>query len=270
MVGVAEGTATVTVTATDPDRPVGGAERGRDRSDAEPGSRGGRLDTGSEPRHGGDGDAGGVRLLPGSGRRRAHVHGGDIGRGRGVGLDIGQQPDHGRAWRQAAATVTVTATDPDGLAATQSAAVAVQMPNRAPETVGSIPAQSLDPGRAGDAGRVRVLPRSGRRRAHVHRGDVERGRGVGLDLGQQPDHGRGGGGPHDGDGDGHRSRRTHRGAERGRRPYGRSEPCAGGGRLDSGAESRSGAGGSRWTCPGTSAIRTATRSRTPRRRRTPA
>ncbi|MCY3698558.1 MAG: Ig-like domain-containing protein [Gemmatimonadetes bacterium] len=41
----------------------------------------------------------------------------------------------------------MTATDPDGLTATQSAAVAVQRPNRAPEAVGSIPAQSLAPGR---------------------------------------------------------------------------------------------------------------------------
>ena len=44
------------------------------------------------------------------------------------------------------ATVTVTATDPDGLTATQNAAVAVQRPNRAPEAVGAIPAQSLDAG----------------------------------------------------------------------------------------------------------------------------
>ena len=44
------------------------------------------------------------------------------------------------------ATVTVTATDPEGLTAAQSAAVAVQRPNRAPEAVGSIPAQSLDTG----------------------------------------------------------------------------------------------------------------------------
>ena len=45
------------------------------------------------------------------------------------------------------ATVTVTAADPGGLTAAQSAAVTVQRSNRAPEAVGSIPAQSLDPGR---------------------------------------------------------------------------------------------------------------------------
>ena len=44
------------------------------------------------------------------------------------------------------ATVTVTATDPGGLTAAQNVAVTVQTPNRAPETVGSIPAQSLDAG----------------------------------------------------------------------------------------------------------------------------
>ena len=44
------------------------------------------------------------------------------------------------------ATVTVTAADPDGLTAAQSAVVTVQQSNRAPEAVGSIPAQSLDPG----------------------------------------------------------------------------------------------------------------------------
>ncbi|WP_419938348.1 Ig-like domain-containing protein [Candidatus Palauibacter sp.] len=39
------------------------------------------------------------------------------------------------------ATVTVTATDPDGLTATQSAGVTVEAANRAPEAVGTIPAQ---------------------------------------------------------------------------------------------------------------------------------
>ena len=45
------------------------------------------------------------------------------------------------------ATVTVTATDPDGLTATQGFEVTVETPNRAPEAVGTIPGQSLDPGR---------------------------------------------------------------------------------------------------------------------------
>ena len=44
------------------------------------------------------------------------------------------------------ATVTVTATDPAGLSAAQNVAVTVSMPNRAPEAVGSIPAQSLEGG----------------------------------------------------------------------------------------------------------------------------
>ena len=44
------------------------------------------------------------------------------------------------------ATVTVTAADRGGLTAAQSVAVTVQTPNRAPETVGAIPAQSLDAG----------------------------------------------------------------------------------------------------------------------------
>ena len=46
------------------------------------------------------------------------------------------------------ATVTVTASDPAGLTATQTIAVTVQTPNRAPEAVGSIPNQSLKLGQA--------------------------------------------------------------------------------------------------------------------------
>ncbi len=45
------------------------------------------------------------------------------------------------------ATITVTARDPEGLTATQQARVTVQQRNRAPTRVGSIPAQSLNPGR---------------------------------------------------------------------------------------------------------------------------
>ena len=44
------------------------------------------------------------------------------------------------------ATVTVTATDPDGLTATQSAEVTVEAANRAPEAVGTIPAQTMTAG----------------------------------------------------------------------------------------------------------------------------
>ena len=46
------------------------------------------------------------------------------------------------------ATVEVTATDPDGLSATQHVAVTVRTPNGAPTATGSIPAQSLNPGQA--------------------------------------------------------------------------------------------------------------------------
>ena len=45
------------------------------------------------------------------------------------------------------ATVVVTATDPDGLSATQTVGVTVQTPNRAPAASGSIPARSIDVGR---------------------------------------------------------------------------------------------------------------------------
>ncbi|WP_420637200.1 Ig-like domain-containing protein [Candidatus Palauibacter sp.] len=44
------------------------------------------------------------------------------------------------------ATVTVTASDPDGLTATQSAEVTVEAANRAPEAVGTIPAQTITAG----------------------------------------------------------------------------------------------------------------------------
>ena len=48
---------------------------------------------------------------------------------------------------QGAATVTVTATDPGGLSVTQSVRVTVRRANRAPTPVGSIPAQHIDAGR---------------------------------------------------------------------------------------------------------------------------
>ena len=44
------------------------------------------------------------------------------------------------------ATVTVTASDPDGLSATQSADIMVEAANRAPEAVGAIPAQTITAG----------------------------------------------------------------------------------------------------------------------------
>ncbi len=48
---------------------------------------------------------------------------------------------------QGTATVNVTATDPGGLSASQGIGVTVTRPNRAPTASGSIPAQSLNPGR---------------------------------------------------------------------------------------------------------------------------
>ncbi len=48
---------------------------------------------------------------------------------------------------QGAATVTVTASDPGGLSVTQSVRVTVRTANRAPAPVGSIPAQRIDAGR---------------------------------------------------------------------------------------------------------------------------
>jgi len=43
-------------------------------------------------------------------------------------------------------TITVTARDPEGLTASQQAMVTVTQPNRAPQRVGSIPAQTVNPG----------------------------------------------------------------------------------------------------------------------------
>ena len=50
------------------------------------------------------------------------------------------------------ATVNVMATDPDGLSATQGFGVTVETPNRAPAPSGSIPAQSLTPGQTATLG----------------------------------------------------------------------------------------------------------------------
>ena len=44
------------------------------------------------------------------------------------------------------ATITITARDPEGLTATQRANVTVEQANRAPQPVGTIPAQNLNPG----------------------------------------------------------------------------------------------------------------------------
>ncbi len=53
------------------------------------------------------------------------------------------------------ATVTVTASDPGGLSATQNTAVTVEAANRAPETVGSIPDQTVT---AGETATVDIAP----------------------------------------------------------------------------------------------------------------
>ena len=50
------------------------------------------------------------------------------------------------AGQAGSATVTVTARDPEGLTATQRVSVSVSQSNRAPQPVGTIPAQALDPG----------------------------------------------------------------------------------------------------------------------------
>ena len=50
------------------------------------------------------------------------------------------------AGQAGSATVTVTARDPEGLTATQRVSVSVSQSNRAPQPVGTIPAQTLDPG----------------------------------------------------------------------------------------------------------------------------
>ena len=52
-----------------------------------------------------------------------------------------------RGVRAGAATITVTARDPDGLTAAQSFHVTVEIPNRAPEPVGTIPALTVETGR---------------------------------------------------------------------------------------------------------------------------
>ena len=50
------------------------------------------------------------------------------------------------------ATITVTATDPDGLMATQSISVTVEAANRAPEAVGTIPARTITAGQQATVG----------------------------------------------------------------------------------------------------------------------
>ncbi|WP_419163332.1 Ig-like domain-containing protein [Candidatus Palauibacter sp.] len=145
LTGVADGTATVTVTATDPDglsatQSVGVTVQSN-RAPAPSGSipaqslnpgRTARLDVAryfSDP----DGDA----LRYAATTSNAAVVSAGVS---GSTLTLTGVAD-------GTATVTVAATDPGGLSATQSVDVTVQTPNRPPAPSGSIPAQSLSPGR---------------------------------------------------------------------------------------------------------------------------
>ncbi len=146
MVGVADGTATVVVTATDPDRlsatqTVGVTVQTPNRAPVPSGSipaqsvNVGRTVTVDVAPYFSDPDGDALRYaattaVPGvvsvsmSGSRLTMV-----------GVADGT------------AAVVVTATDPGGLIASQSVGVSVQTPNRAPAPSGTIPAQSLNPGR---------------------------------------------------------------------------------------------------------------------------
>ena len=147
LTGVAAGTATVTVTAADPD---GLTATQRVRVTVPPPNRAPtpsgsipaqRVDVGqtetldvasyfSDP----DGDAlGYAAATSNAGVVSVGVSGSTL-RLTGVAADT--------------ATVTVTAADPDGLSATQSVRVTVEPRNRAPAPYGSIPAQRLSAGRA--------------------------------------------------------------------------------------------------------------------------
>ena len=144
--GVADGTATVTVTATDPGglsatQRVGVAVETPNRAPAPSGSIPARnfnlgrtetLDVApyfSDP----DGDV----LTYGAATAAPAVV--SVSMSGSILTMIGVAAD--------TATVTVTATDPGGLSATQSVRVTVDPPNRAPVPSGSIPARSIDAGR---------------------------------------------------------------------------------------------------------------------------
>ena len=146
MVGVADGTAAVVVTATDPGgliatQSVGVSVQTPNRAPAPSGSipaqslnpgRATTLDVASYFRDP-DGDA----LRYTATTSNADVVSAGVS---GSTLTLTGEAD-------GTATVTVSATDPDGLSATQPVAVTVETPNRAPAPFGSIPAQSLNPGR---------------------------------------------------------------------------------------------------------------------------
>ena len=144
LVGVADGAATVTVTAADP----GGLTAAQSVAvtvqtpNRAPGDGG--FDPGPEGEHGPDrrhwtwpsffrdpdGDALGFSAATSAaGVVSVQMSGSSLAL---VGVADGT------------ATVTVTASDPGGLTAAQGVAVTVQTPNRPPETVGSIPAQNVN------------------------------------------------------------------------------------------------------------------------------
>ena len=147
MVGVADGTATVTVTATDPQglsatQSVGVTVQTPNRAPVPSGSipaqslNPGRAVTLDVARYFSDPDG------------DALTYGATTAVPRVVSVSMSGSSLTMVGVADGAAAVVVTATDPSGLIATQSVGVSVQTPNRAPAPVGSIPAQSLDPGRS--------------------------------------------------------------------------------------------------------------------------
>ena len=87
---------------------------------------------------------------------------------------------------QGEATVTVTATDPEGLTAEQSFAVTV--PNRAPAVAEEIPAQTVYKGETAPLDLEPALQRPGWRRPRVHGRDDGQQRGQSRSHRPHPDH----------------------------------------------------------------------------------
>ncbi|MCZ0933709.1 MAG: Ig-like domain-containing protein [Gemmatimonadetes bacterium] len=146
MVGVADGTATVTVMATDPQglsaaQSVGVTVQTPNRAPVPSGSipaqslNPGRAVTLDVARYFSDPDG------------DALTYGATTAVPRVVSVSMSGSRLTMVGVADGAAAVVVTATDPSGLIATQSVGVSVQTPNRAPAPIGSIPAQSLSPGR---------------------------------------------------------------------------------------------------------------------------
>ncbi|WP_420616708.1 Ig-like domain-containing protein [Candidatus Palauibacter sp.] len=145
MVGVAEGTATVTVTATDP----GGLSAAQNVAVTVSTPNRAPEAVGSIPAQ--SLDAGETVTLEVSGYFRdpdgdALTYTAATSAAGVVSVSISGSSLTVVGVAEGRATVTVTAADPGGLTAVQSAAVTVQQSNRAPEAVGSIRSQSLDAG----------------------------------------------------------------------------------------------------------------------------